>query len=148
MNPFLVVLIALVAAFGLLPIIVNAFLRNVEAGEIRLVSWMGGRMSIYRGPCKAMMIPLLTVSQVIPAQAINVDIEITDQTADLDANGRPAPVKVTVKASAIVSVGEVDQAPWLPSCWTLKPSPAAASPNDSASSTVCHGWVAKKTSSA
>ena len=109
MNPFLVVLVALVAAFGLLPIIVNAFLRNVEAGEIRLVSWMGGRMSIYRGPCKAMMIPLLTVSRVIPAQAINVDIEITDQTADLDANGRPAPVKVTVKASAIVSVGEVDQ---------------------------------------
>jgi len=43
---------------------------------------------------------------VIPAQAINVDIDITDQTADLDANGRPAPVKVTVKASAIVSVGE------------------------------------------
>ena len=109
MNPFLMVLIGLVAVFGLLPIIVNAFLRNVEAGEIRLVSWMGGRMSIYRGPCKALMIPLLTVSRVIPAQAINVDIEITDQTADLDANGRPAPVKVTVKASAIVSVGEVDQ---------------------------------------
>ncbi len=109
MNPFLVVLIALASVFLLLPIIVNAFLRNVEAGEIRLVSWMGGKMSIYRGPCKALMIPLLTVSRVIPAQAINVDIEITDQTADLDANGRPAPVKVTVKASAIVSVGEVDQ---------------------------------------
>ncbi|HLJ54635.1 MAG TPA: SPFH domain-containing protein, partial [Chthonomonadaceae bacterium] len=77
--------------------------------EIRLVSWTGGKVSIYRGPCKALMIPLLTVSRVIPAQAINVDIEITDQTADLDANGRPAPVKVTVKASAIVSVGEVDQ---------------------------------------
>jgi flotillin len=102
-------LIALVVVFGAVPIIVNAFLRNVEAGEIRLVSWMGGKMSIYRGPCKALMIPLLTVSRVIPAQAINVDIEITDQTADLDANGRPAPVKVTVKASAIVSVGEVDQ---------------------------------------
>jgi flotillin len=110
MIPFWIwIIVALAAVFGLLPIIVNAFLRNVEAGEIRLVSWMGGRMSIYRGPCKAMMIPLLTVSKVIPAQAINVDIEITDQTADLDANGRPAPVKVTVKASAIVSVGEVDQ---------------------------------------
>jgi flotillin len=109
MQPIVYVIIALAAVFGLLPVIVNAFLRNVEAGEIRLVSWMGGKMSIYRGPCKAMMIPLLTVSRVIPAQAINVDIEITDQTADLDANGRPAPVKVTVKASAIVSVGEVDQ---------------------------------------
>jgi flotillin len=51
---------------------------------------------------------MLTVSKVIPAQAINIDIEITDQTADMDAGGRPAPVKVTVKASAIVSVGETD----------------------------------------
>lgn len=106
---FFYVILAVAAVILLIPIIVNAFLRNVEAGEIRLVSWMGGKMSIYRGPCKALMVPLLTVSRVIPAQAINVDIEITDQTADLDANGRPAPVKVTVKASAIVSVGEVDQ---------------------------------------
>ena len=43
---------------------------------------------------------------MIPAQAINVDIEITDQTADIDNSGRSAPVKVTVRASAIVSVGE------------------------------------------
>ena len=103
------IIVALIAVFGLVPIIVNAFLRNVDAGEIRLVSWLGGRLSIYRGPCKAAMIPLLTVSRVIPAQAINVDIEITDQTADLDENNRPAPVKVTVRASAIVSVGETDE---------------------------------------
>ena len=100
--------LALLAVFALLPIIVNAFLRDVEAGEIRLVSWMGGKLKIYRGPCKSTLIPMLTVSKVIPAQAINIDIEITDQTADLDAGGRPAPVKVTVKASAIVSVGETD----------------------------------------
>ncbi len=100
--------LALLAVFALLPIIVNAFLRDVEAGEIRLVSWMGGKLKIYRGPCKSTLIPMLTVSKVIPAQAINIDIEITDQTADLDASGRPAPVKVTVKASAIVSVGETD----------------------------------------
>src|SRR5579871_1320233 len=105
-NTLIVVVIVLFALFGLLPLVVNAFLRNVNAGEIRLVSWMGGAPKIYRGPCKAMVVPLLTVSSVIPAQAINVDIDITDQTADLDANGRPAPVKVTVKASAIVSVGE------------------------------------------
>ena len=100
--------LALLAVFALLPIIVNAFLRDVEAGEIRLVSWMGGKLKIYRGPCKSTLIPMLTVSKVIPAQAINIDIEITDQTADMDAGGRPAPVKVTVKASAIVSVGETD----------------------------------------
>ena len=69
---------------------------------------MGGKLKIYRGPCKSTLIPMLTVSKVIPAQAINIDIEITDQTADMDASGRPAPVKVTVKASAIVSVGETD----------------------------------------
>ncbi|HLJ79908.1 MAG TPA: hypothetical protein VKT52_00395, partial [Ktedonobacterales bacterium] len=106
MNPLMIVAIVFVALFALLPLVVNAFLRNVNAGEIRLVSWMGGAPKIYRGPCKATVVPLLTVSSVIPAQAINVDIDITDQTADLDANGRPAPVKVTVKASAIVSVGE------------------------------------------
>jgi flotillin len=105
-NPLIIVPIVILALFGLLPLIVSAFLRNVNAGEIRLVSWMGGPPKIFRGPCKAAVVPLLTVSSVIPAQAINVDIDITDQTADLDANGRPAPVKVTVKASAIVSVGE------------------------------------------
>jgi len=50
----------------------------------------------------------MTSTRVIPASAINVDIEITDQTADVDVNGKSAPVKVTVKASAIVSVGEND----------------------------------------
>ena len=70
--------------------------------------WKGGGLHIFRGPSKAFVVPLFTQSRAIPAQAINVDIEITDQTADVDANGRPAPVKVTVRASAIVSVGESD----------------------------------------
>src|SRR5438067_6840580 len=106
MNPLLMVVIVIGSVFVLLPLIVGAFLRCVTAGEIGLVSWRGGSPKSYRGPCKATVVPLLTVSSVIPAQAINVDIDITDQTADLDANARPAPVKVTVKASAIVSVGE------------------------------------------
>src|SRR5438552_12775269 len=106
MTPLIILAVAIVALFGLLPLVVNAFLRDVDAGEIRLVSWMGGAPRIYRGPCKATVVPLLTVSAVVPAQAINVDIDITDQTADLDTNGRPAPVKVTVRASAIVSVGD------------------------------------------
>ncbi len=85
--------------------IITTFLRSVDAGEILLAS-RGRNLRIFRGPCKALIIPVLTQSRVIPAQAINVDIEITDQTADIDPNGRPAPVKVTVRASAIVSVGE------------------------------------------
>jgi flotillin len=85
--------------------IIATFLRSVDAGEILLAS-RGRNLRIYRGPCKALIVPVITQIRVIPAQAINVDIEITDQTADVDASGRSAPVKVTVKASAIVSVGE------------------------------------------
>jgi flotillin len=86
-------------------IIITTFLRSVDAGEILLAS-RGRNLQIYRGPCKALIVPIITQTRVIPAQAINVDIEITDQTADVDNNGRSAPVKVTVRASAIVSVGE------------------------------------------
>jgi len=109
MVPWYVYLIAgLVFLVFVLPAIASAFYRTVEAGEIRLVSWGQKGLKVFRGPCKAWVVPLLTSTRVIPASAINVDIEITDQTADVDANGKPAPVKVTVKASAIVSVGETD----------------------------------------
>src|SRR5579862_2612953 len=108
MEPLIIAGGAILALFVLLPLIISAFYRTVDAGEIRLVSWKKGSLKVYRGPCKAWVIPLLTSTRVIPAQAINVDIENTDQTADVDANGRPAPIKVTVKASAIVSVGESD----------------------------------------
>jgi flotillin len=108
MEPVIIAVGAIFALFVLLPLIISAFYRTVDAGEIRLVSWKKGSLKVYRGPCKAWVVPLLTSTRVIPAQAINVDIENTDQTADVDANGRPAPIKVTVKASAIVSVGESD----------------------------------------
>jgi flotillin len=106
MEPsLLVAAVAVIAVLVLTSIIVTTFLRSVEAGEIFLAS-RGRNLHIYRGPCKALIIPVITQVRRIPAQAINVDIEITDQTADSDASGRPAPVKVTVRASAIVSVGE------------------------------------------
>jgi flotillin len=94
-----------VAVLLLTSLIVTTFLRSVDAGEILLAS-RGRNLRIFRGPCKALVVPVITQVRFIPAQAINVDIEITDQTADVDATGRPAPVKVTVRASAIVSVGE------------------------------------------
>ena len=97
--------VVVAVVFLLTATIITTFLRSVDAGEILLAS-RGRHLRIFRGPCKALIIPVFTQSRVIPAQAINVDIEITDQTADLDPNGRPAPVKVTVRASAIVSVGE------------------------------------------
>ena len=105
---WILALVGFIAVVVIIPAIASAFYRTVEAGEIRLVSWGQKGLRVYRGPCKAWVIPLMTSTRVIPASAINVDIEITDQTADVDANGKSAPVKVTVRASAIVSVGESD----------------------------------------
>ncbi len=103
------VVVVLAIVLGLVGVLVTTFLRGVDAGEILLVNWWkAGGLRIFRGPTKALVIPFFTQNRSIPAQAINVDIEITDQTADIDTNGRPAPVKVTVRASAIVSVGEDD----------------------------------------
>src|SRR5690348_12425572 len=105
------VLIAIVLGieFVGMPLIVAGCLRNVEAGIIRLVSWLAGGTVIYRGPGKSKEIPLLTTGTTISSKVINVDLDITDQTADLDENGTPQPIKVRVLASAIVSVGDSDQ---------------------------------------
>src|SRR5580765_1453564 len=99
-----VVLFVLVAV----PVIVGSNIKNVEAGTIRLVSWLAGRTIIYRGPGKSKEIPLLTTGTTISSKVINVDLDITDQTADVDENGTPRPIKVRVLASAIVSVGDTD----------------------------------------
>jgi flotillin len=105
MVPLIIAGVAVVAVFLFTSFIIATFLRSVDAGAILLAS-RGRNLQIYRGPCKALIVPVITQVRSIPAQAINVDIEITDQTADVDASGRSAPVKVTVRASAIVSVGE------------------------------------------
>src|SRR5262247_3324883 len=104
------VLIAAVVVFSLVfvPMIVSSVLRNVEAGTIRLVSWLHGGTVIYRGPGKSKEIPLLTTGTTISSKVINIDLDITDQTADVDENGTPRPIKVRVLASAIVSVGDTD----------------------------------------
>ena len=98
----------LVGVFIVIPAIVASFLRNVEAGTIRIVSWLAGGSVIYRGPGKSKEIPLLTTGTTISSKVINVDLDITDQTADIDDSGIPRPIKVRVLASAIVSVGDSD----------------------------------------
>jgi flotillin len=98
----------LVGVFVVIPAIVASFLRNVEAGTIRIVSWLAGGSVIYRGPGKSKEIPLLTTGTTISSKVINVDLDITDQTADIDDRGLPRPIKVRVLASAIVSVGDSD----------------------------------------
>jgi flotillin len=93
----------------LLPAVVAAFLRDVDAGSIRLVSWLHGSTAIYRGPGKSKEVPLFTTGTTISSKVINVDLDITDQTADVDETGTPRPIKVRVLASAIVSVGDSDE---------------------------------------
>jgi flotillin len=109
MSLIIIVVAILVGVLVVLPAVVASFLRNVEAGTIRLVSWLHGGTVIYRGPGKSKEIPLLTTGTTISSKVINVDLDITDQTADLDENGTPQPIKVRVLASAIVSVGDTDQ---------------------------------------
>ena len=105
-------LVGIIAIVGfvlvVVPFIVASFLKNVDAGTIRLVSWLSGGTVIYRGPGKSKEIPLLTVGTTISSKVINIDLDITDQTADVDESGTPRPIKVRVLASAIVSVGDTD----------------------------------------
>jgi flotillin len=108
-NLLVTVGLVLFAVLIVIPLIATKFLRNVEAGEIRLVSWLQGSTVTYRGPGKSKEIPLLTTGTTISSKAINVDLDITDQTADVDQNGVPQPIKVRVQASAIVSVGDSEE---------------------------------------
>ena len=50
MQEILIIGGVVVGVLGLLPVIVSLFLRDVEAGTIRLVSWLQGSTVIYRGP--------------------------------------------------------------------------------------------------
>ena len=108
MQNWMVIGGVVVGVLVVLPLIVSTFLRDVAAGEIRLVSWIHGATVTYRGPGKSKEIPLLTTGTTLSSKVINVDLDITDQTADLDQSGTPRPIKVRVLASAIVSVGDTD----------------------------------------
>jgi flotillin len=99
----------LIFAAFLIPAFIKSFLRDVSSGTIRMVTWWGGSMKIYRGPGKSFELPILTNGTTISSKAINVDLDITDQTADVDRSGVPNPIKVRVLASAIVSVGDSDE---------------------------------------
>ena len=107
-NTIIAIVALLIVMAFIVPAIVTMFLRNVEAGTIRIVTWWGGSTRIYRGPGKSIEVPLLTNGTSISSKAINVDLDITDQTADLDDAGTPRPIKVRVLAGAIVSVGDTD----------------------------------------
>lgn len=108
MSPLVIAVIIVLVVLAI-PIIFSNFLRTVEAGTIRLVSFFRGTTRIYKGPGKAIEIPLFTTGTTIPSKAINIDLDIADQTADIDRQGVPKPIKVRVLASAIVSVGDSNE---------------------------------------
>src|SRR3954452_19624161 len=108
-QEWMIIAAVVVLVLLLLPAIVAAFLRDVDAGTIRMVSWLQGSTVIYRGPGKSKEVPLFTTGTTISSKVINVDLDITDQPADLDDTGTPRPIKVRVLASAIVSVGDSDE---------------------------------------
>jgi flotillin len=70
---------------------------------------MGGATKIFRGPTKSWEIPLITTGTTLPSKAINIDLDIADQTADIGPDQKPRPIKVRVLASAIVSVGDANE---------------------------------------
>src|ERR1019366_2864006 len=70
LEPSLIIAVAVVFVVLLLTaMIVTTFLRSVDAGEILLAS-RGRNLRIFRGPCKALIVPVICPARVIPAQAI------------------------------------------------------------------------------
>ena len=86
-TPVIIILAVLFVLLIVIPTIIQMFLRNVEAGTIRIVTLWGGHTHIYRGPGKSFEVPLFTNGTTLSSKAINVDLDITDQTADLDRDG-------------------------------------------------------------
>jgi len=87
-------------------VVVRLLLRDVPAGQIRLVTWFQGSSRLYRGPAKSKELAWLTTSTLISSTPLTVDVDLTDQTADADAAGTRRPIEVRVLATAIVSVGD------------------------------------------
>lgn len=108
-TPLVIAAVLVVVLVLIVPILVSMILRTVDAGTIRLVSWLGSDPRVYKGPGKSREVPLFTTGTTIPSKAINIDLDIADQTADVDRNGQPRPIKVRVLASAIVSVGDSNE---------------------------------------
>jgi len=110
LDPIFITASIVVIVVIFIPLLISRILRTVEAGTIRVVSWMGKDPRVYKGPGKSIEIPLITTGNTIPSKAINIDLDIADQTADVDRSGQPRPIKVRVLASAIVSVGDTNEA--------------------------------------
>ena len=71
LGSFVWIIGAVLVILVVIPLIVTSFLRNVDAGSIRMVSWVNGGTNIYRGPGKSLEVPLLTQGTTLSSKAIN-----------------------------------------------------------------------------
>ena len=108
-NQLITLAVILVVVVLFIPILISRILRTVDAGTIRIVTSLGGGTRTYKGPGKSLELPIFTTGTTISSKAINIDLDIADQTADIDRTGQPRPIKVRVLASAIVSVGDSNE---------------------------------------
>jgi flotillin len=99
---------ALFGVLGLAGLASYFLLRDVPAGQIRLVTWLQGSSRIYRGPAKSKELPLLATATTVVNKPVSLELDVTEQTADTDGAGRPRPIEVHVRATAIVAVGDSD----------------------------------------
>ena len=82
--------------------------RDVPAGQIRIVTWPQGSSRIYRGPAKSKELPLLATATTVSSKPASLELDVTEQTADTNGAGKPRPIEVHVRATAIVAVGDSD----------------------------------------
>ena len=100
------VALSVVGVVPLAAAVARMLLRDVPAGQIRLVTWFQGSSRLYRGPAKSKELAWLSTSTAISNTPVTVDLDIIDQTAGADAKGTAQPIEVHLLATAIVSVGD------------------------------------------
>ncbi len=101
-ETLIIVAAILVGVLGVIPLIVSSFLRNVDAGTIRMVSWLQGSTIIYRGPGKSKEVPLLTTGTTLSSKAINVDLDITEARRSTSTSTSPTRPPTSI-ATALLS---------------------------------------------
>src|SRR3569623_1393632 len=97
---------AVAAVLVLTSLIITTFSRSVDAGEILLAN-RGRNLRIYRGPCKAMIVPVITQTRRIPAPAI-VSVGEDEAMVNTAANkffSKPAGEQLSTLTDVLSSAG-------------------------------------------
>ena len=89
MVPLIIAGAAVVAVLLMTSIIITTFLRSVDAGAILLAS-RGRSLQIYRGPCKALIVPVITQVRSIPAHTMPVATPSSSISASIPSVPMPS----------------------------------------------------------